>query len=211
MSKNGRKSKLTEERQEEIVEMIEAGNYSNVAARAAGIGETTFWRWLKEGEEAAPKCEKFESDLEDWEEANAAYMAADGGLLPFEGEIPTENEWKYWNFREAVKDAEAKAEISLGGVITKAAANGDWKAAEVILSRKYSKRWGRQDTIKHEGTIEHAHTLGASEEEIEAARKRLAEARQQLEPGDGEGGELSEGTSNDGILEIEGEVLEDGE
>ena len=48
----GRKTKLTPEVQERIVSAIRAGNYANVAAEYAGIGETTFYRWLQEGREA---------------------------------------------------------------------------------------------------------------------------------------------------------------
>ena len=48
----GRKTKLTPETQERIVSAIRAGNYANVAAEYAGIGETTFYRWLQEGSEA---------------------------------------------------------------------------------------------------------------------------------------------------------------
>lgn len=47
------KSKLTPEVQEKICAAIAAGNYDIVAARYAGISDTTFYRWLKEGEEAA--------------------------------------------------------------------------------------------------------------------------------------------------------------
>jgi hypothetical protein len=45
----GRPSKLTPEITYRIAELIRAGNYREVAARAAGIGTTTFYRWLDEG------------------------------------------------------------------------------------------------------------------------------------------------------------------
>lgn len=46
----GRKSKLTPELQAKIVQAILGGNYDYIAAQHAGIGETTFYRWLTEGE-----------------------------------------------------------------------------------------------------------------------------------------------------------------
>ncbi len=48
----GRRTKLTPEVREKIVSAIRAGNYANVAAEYAGIGERTFYRWLQLGQEA---------------------------------------------------------------------------------------------------------------------------------------------------------------
>lgn len=48
----GRKSKLTPERQERICELLRAGNYAGVAAKAAGIAESTFYAWIERGEKA---------------------------------------------------------------------------------------------------------------------------------------------------------------
>ena len=49
-SRIGRPSKLTPELRDDIVKAIQAGNYAQVAARHAGIGESTFYRWLQQGE-----------------------------------------------------------------------------------------------------------------------------------------------------------------
>lgn len=48
----GRKPKLTPQLHRQIVSMIRAGAFANVAARAAGIGTTTFYNWLQRGAEA---------------------------------------------------------------------------------------------------------------------------------------------------------------
>ena len=48
----GRKSKLTKELIEEAVKLIKVGNYAVVVANYLGIGETTWYRWLQEGEQA---------------------------------------------------------------------------------------------------------------------------------------------------------------
>src|SRR3990167_3122115 len=50
----GRPSKLTPEIQAKILEFVRAGNYLHIAAVASGIGETTFRRWMEQGE-AQPK------------------------------------------------------------------------------------------------------------------------------------------------------------
>ena len=48
----GRPTKLTPEVQAIIVEAIEKGNDKTVAARLAGIGESTFYAWMERGEQA---------------------------------------------------------------------------------------------------------------------------------------------------------------
>ena len=48
----GRKLKLTPETQERICTAIAAGNYTVVAAAFAGIGQSTFYRWMESGEAA---------------------------------------------------------------------------------------------------------------------------------------------------------------
>lgn len=49
----GRPSKLTPERLKRIVDAIRAGNYVETAAEYAGIGKTTFYRWMEQGEKAS--------------------------------------------------------------------------------------------------------------------------------------------------------------
>jgi hypothetical protein len=46
-----RPTKLTANRQELIVSAIRIGNYARVAAEAAGIDESTLYRWMKRGAE----------------------------------------------------------------------------------------------------------------------------------------------------------------
>ncbi len=49
----GRRSKLTPELRDRIVDYISQGNYIEIAARACGINDSTFWDWMKKGETAA--------------------------------------------------------------------------------------------------------------------------------------------------------------
>jgi len=50
--KTGRRSKCTTAIIKRISAAIEAGNYANVAAEAAGISEHTYYNWLKKGGKA---------------------------------------------------------------------------------------------------------------------------------------------------------------
>lgn len=52
MRRNGRPTKLTPELQRSIVELVELGNYAEVAAQACGVAKTTFYRWMQQGEDA---------------------------------------------------------------------------------------------------------------------------------------------------------------
>ena len=48
----GRKSKLTKELIDEAVNLIKLGNYACVVANYLGVSESTWYRWLQEGEQA---------------------------------------------------------------------------------------------------------------------------------------------------------------
>ena len=72
----GRPSKLTPELQDSIVKAIQAGNYAQVAARHAGIGETTFYRWLQQGQ-ADAEANRKTSFRDFWEAVKKAESAAE--------------------------------------------------------------------------------------------------------------------------------------
>lgn len=102
----------TPDRIAKVADAIRAGNYANVAARYAGIGESTFHLWMKKG--------------------------ADG-------------QEPYVEFVEAVKSAEADAEIRNMALIQQAAQNGTWQAAAWYLERRYPHRFGRRERVEHSG------------------------------------------------------------
>ena len=49
----GRPTKLTPEVQDRIIQALKAGNYVETAAEYAGIGKTTFYRWMEQGAKAS--------------------------------------------------------------------------------------------------------------------------------------------------------------
>ena len=116
----GRKSKLTPERQQKIVELVAAGNYQNVAAHCVGIDETTLSRWLKMGSE--------------------------------------QSSGPYYEFRQALKEAEAQSEAVRIERIATAGQTGNWQADAWYLERRYPDRWARRErqdlTLK--GSVEHS-------------------------------------------------------
>lgn len=72
----GRRSKLTEEVQEKVCEYVRQGLTYEVAARAAGISESTFYRWRERGEKARKgKFRKF------WEALKRAEAEGEQALV----------------------------------------------------------------------------------------------------------------------------------
>ena len=62
---------------------------------------------------------------------------------------------KFFEFQEAVQQAEAVAEAERVRLILKAGKYDDWKANAWYLERKYPERWGRKERIDAHVTSEH--------------------------------------------------------
>jgi hypothetical protein len=94
------------------------------------------------------------------------------------------------DFYEAVKSAEAEAEVYAVAIIRKAMAD-DWRAAAHYLERRYPKRWRRHETREHTGeariTTEHLADPKLREELRDFAR-RITGARPDGPGGAGEAG-----------------------
>lgn len=137
-----RPSKLNPERHAEIVRFIRGGSYANVAARASGISEAAFYAWMDRG--------------------RGAERDDDGNLL-------NPDDLPYVEFQEAVKEAEAAAEVQSVALIRQAANNGTWQAAAWYLERKYPDRFGRKDHLRQEVTGPNAGPVEISAKEQLAA------------------------------------------
>lgn len=109
-----------------MVKYIKAGNYTKIACKALGIGKTTHYTWMERGKKA--------SELEE------------------KGNKIQKSEKIYRDYRDSIRQAEAEAEIR-NVTIIQVAAKDDWRAALEILARKYSKRWGRKESIKVEKEV----------------------------------------------------------
>lgn len=65
-----------------------------------------------------------------------------------------EEKGKYRNFFDAVKQAEAEAEINLERAVIKAAFDPEkpaWQAAMTYLERRHYDRWGQRKRLEHTG------------------------------------------------------------
>lgn len=140
----GRHTKLTADLAAKVVAFVRAGSFANVAARASGIGESTYYRWLERGE----SCETDHAALVEAPLAHVRTLGKERGLKCSRWgrdrliEALLFDEYPFWEFRESVKEAEAEAEISRL-VKIESAADEHWQAAAWWLERKYSDRYGR--------------------------------------------------------------------
>lgn len=170
-----RPTKYSKERGDKIARLIQGGNYAHQAAAAAGVSESTFYRWINLGKEVEKKYGEWLENDEVWQELSDEQKAEKPHLKPLESEGPTEEEIGFLQFYKSVKKAEAEAEAAAVVQIKAAAASGTWQAAAWFLERKFKDRWARTDKL--EGTVNHQIGIGATKEELEAAKARLQEAR----------------------------------
>lgn len=107
-----------------IVDLIRAGMRPSMAAQAAGIAKSTVSGWIKRGSE------------EQWRIEN--------------GETPKEIEKPYLEFVQSMMKAEAEAQAGLVVSWFREARQGDWKAAQAFLSKRWPDEWGDSNTMKVE-------------------------------------------------------------
>lgn len=132
----GRPSKLTPEIQTRIVEAVTAGNYMETAAAYAGVGVSTFYRWMQEGED--PKSPKRKRE-----------------------------------FREAVLQARAQAEVRNVTLIQRAANDGSWQAASWFLERSFQAKWGKNARVELTGANGDPLQLEVSVDQLNAKIEEL--------------------------------------
>lgn len=119
----GRKTKLNAEVIANISNWLKLGYYQEDAAVMAGIGESTFYKWMKDARELDEGEREPESDTDDL-------------LL---------------ELIEAVKKSRAESEGAHIRNIRRAADNGVWQASAWFLERSHPKKWGRRSALELSG------------------------------------------------------------
>lgn len=117
------KSKLTSEVGDAIVSALEEGNYAKTAAEAAGVDESTYYKWLKRGEDELARVEEGR------------------------GRSVRKSEETFVQFFQSVTRARGNAEASAVEKI-KDAGEEDWRAAAWFLERRYSSRWANTQRVE---------------------------------------------------------------
>lgn len=83
-TKPGRPPKLTDEIQDEIVELLRAGNYIETACAVAGVSKKTFYEWMKKANQSKRKTRYTEfrnavKKAQAWSEARDVTIIAKHG------------------------------------------------------------------------------------------------------------------------------------
>ena len=90
-SKNqGRPSKLTRELQAEIIYLLKIGNFVETVCNFVGINKSTFYDWMKKGEESNHPRNKYRKFQEAVEQAKAWSEAKDVAIIT----KASEDDWK---------------------------------------------------------------------------------------------------------------------
>src|SRR5689334_19223685 len=113
------RTRLTPELTTRIVDLVRAGNYIETAAKAAGIHKSTYYSWLRRGEEAA------EAESRD--------------------EPVTDEEAAFVDFYRQVSQAEGQAEADALAAVREA--DKGWQAHMTYLERRFANRWRQQSGI----------------------------------------------------------------
>jgi hypothetical protein len=112
--RRGQPTKLTEDTANRITQVIRAGNYLNVAAKFAGIGDSTLRTWMARGRAAEATHQRGE-DVDPEDERYRAFLAA-------------------------VQQAETHAEVSAVTAWRSHFAE-DWRASRDFLRAHHPDRW----------------------------------------------------------------------
>jgi len=166
-----------------VIELMKAGLTPTRAAEVAEIGRNTVQTWIKRGLLEQRRIE--------------------------EGGEPIESEKIYMDFALGALKAESEAQAGLVLAWFREARQGDWKAAERFLAKRWPSEWGDNNTVKLEVSpmgIQSDTTKPESIEDDNVRQRAVLAAL--VEAGDLPNNVL-EAWDNDGI--IEGVVVEEEE
>jgi hypothetical protein len=166
-----------------IIELMKGGLTPTRAAEVAEISKNTVSNWIKRGLTEQRRLEQ--------------------------GGEPDLNEKIYMDFALGALKAESEAQSGLVLAWFREARQGDWKAAERFLAKRWPQEWGDNNTVKLEvsamGMQSDAPTLQSQEEDDSKKRAVLAAL---VEAGDLPSNVLSAWDKDD---VIDAEVVEDDE
>lgn len=120
----GRKLKLTDDMQKDLLVHLEAGAFVEAAAEAVGLPSSTFHRYMEIGRDCDSARKMCEEEGRKWKPA-------------------TENDERLLEFWESVTRARASAQITAVAAVH-GAKDDDWRAAAWFLERSFPKQYGKR-------------------------------------------------------------------
>lgn len=164
-----------------IIELMKGGLTPSRAAEVAEISSGTVRNWIKRGMLEQQRIEK--------------------------GGEPNPQEKMYLDFAMGALKAESEAQAGLVLSWFREARQGDWKAAERFLAKRWPQEWGDNNTVKLEVSplgVQSDNTIAVTVEEDESKKRAVLAAL--VEAGDLPSGVL-EAWDKDDV--IDAEVVED--
>lgn len=179
----GQKLKLTRFKAQQIVDAVSQGASLLAAAGAIGIGRSTLFRWLQDGEELKERLEaeveeSIEIDRAVWEAENRGDEKPIDTLAHIRRKGEKEKDWIKVELWDAVKRAQAKAQLLMVQRLVDHS-KVDWRAAAWYLERTDRETYGRQDTVKVTGANGGPVEVGVVVASVEAKLAELTD--EQLE------------------------------
>jgi len=147
----GRKTELKEEIIENIMKHIRKGIPIKTAVGMAGISESTFFSWMKRGNDEQYRISK--------------------------GEKPNPKETLFLEFLESATRAREEAKGAHIGVIANAGAQGDWRASAWWLSRQFREEFGDNPTPQVNNITNNTLNIGTSMSELQTLIAEIKERR----------------------------------
>lgn len=141
----GPKWKITAKRKDRIVTAVRAGNYHYVAASYAGIGKSTFYKYLDLGEGVLTQAIDNRHLDAEAEPDTLRDALAEAGYA--------EHEILCAELVDELTRAEAEVEVRLVANWSKAAAE-DWRAARDLLARRHALRWRDRTSVDLVGDVD---------------------------------------------------------
>jgi hypothetical protein len=120
----------------EFINYIKVGNYVNTACAAVGIGEATYYKWMRTGLEV----EEVVSAHKDEEDLRA--RMEEGELVLGFNVIQVRS----WNVRREISKATAMGEAYAVAMVRSQMPN-QWAAAMTFLERRHPGKWKRREQI----------------------------------------------------------------
>lgn len=147
----GRKTELSDETIENIMKNIRKGIPIKTAVQMAGISQSTYFSWMKRGNDEQYRISK--------------------------GEKPNPKETLFLEFLESATRAREEARGAHVAVIANAGAKGDWRASAWWLSRQYRDEFGDNPTSQVQNITNNTLNISTSMAELQTLIAEIKERR----------------------------------
>jgi hypothetical protein len=156
MSNVGRPSAINPARMSAILVAIEDGNYFKHAATSAGVAKQTAYSWVQKGENYLASLRvvnpEIDAEVADWLMVWPDDFDSTNGMwdapVPFGIEA---EQWVFILFAVLMEKAKARAVVNAIKSLRKAGKKS-WQSTAWWLERTHADDYGRQQTLRHEGS-----------------------------------------------------------